>query len=277
MLPPVARRFIAGKTIDRALNHVENQNEQDIHCLLNQLGEHYHDRGPAEEDTETYRELVRQIGEQQVDASISVKPSQIGLFVDEDVFAENFATIVETAADHDVTVWLDMEDHTTTDTTIKAYRRQVGSYSNIGICLQANLERTAADIQTLKKTDGWIRLVKGAYSEPEEIAYQDSERIDENYRDLLKTLFDEHAGDIAVGTHDPAMIEYTHELHEQYDRAFQHQMLMGVRMDRQRELAEQYDVAQYVPYGDAWMAYFYRRMREKKENILFALRAILTG
>ncbi|MCJ7429022.1 MAG: proline dehydrogenase family protein [Candidatus Nanohaloarchaeota archaeon QJJ-5] len=277
MIPPIARRFIAGTTADSALDHVRAQNDAGITCLMNKLGEHYHDQQPAREDTQAYQELIKTLAQEDVGASVSVKPSQIGLFIDEETFSTNFANIVETAAAHDIRVWLDMEDHTTTDATIQAYRDNVSTYEEIGICLQANLKRTSSDIQTLAETNGWIRLVKGAYSEPDDIAFSSTEKIDTQYKELLDMLFESYDGRIAAGTHDPAMIEYVHELHETYDRSFQHQMLMGVRMDRQRELAQDYDVAQYVPYGPEWMAYFYRRLREKKENLLFGLRAVLTG
>lgn len=277
MIPPIARRFIAGETAAEALSYVNEQNEDDIHCLMNMLGEHYHEDAPATADTEAYRALIQQISEKDLDASISVKPSQIGLFVDTDTFLSNFASIVDEAAESDVRVWLDMEDHETTDTTIQAYQDNVSSYSNIGICLQANLKRTENDINDLADTEGWIRLVKGAYSEPDDIAYSTSQKIDNHYKTLLTQLFTSFDGQIAVGSHDPAMIDYAHELYENHNRTFEHQMLMGVRMDRQRELAQEYQVAQYIPYGNEWLAYFYRRLREKKGNLLFGLRAALTG
>ena len=125
---------------------------------------------------------------------------------------------------------------------------------------------------------GKIRLVKGAYDEPKSIAYKEKSKVNERYREDLETLFAEYDGGIAVGSHDPAMIDYAKELREEYGREFEVQMLMGVREDEQRELAaEGEEVWQYAPYGEKWLSYFWRRLRERKENALFALRAIMSG
>jgi proline dehydrogenase len=119
--------------------------------------------------------------------------------------------------------------------------------------------------------------VKGAYDPPAEIAYRDAERVNRAYEDLLALAFREFEGEVAVGTHDDRMIERARELAAEHDRDFEVQMLMGVREDYQRELAAERDVWQYVPYGGKWASYFYRRVAERKENALFALRAVFGG
>jgi len=275
MLPPIASRFVAGETPEEALAYAREQEDAGIRCLLNLLGEHYTDPSDAVADREAYQELIAEIAGRDIDAAVSVKPSQLGLDIDEETFHANMRELMGTAMDHGVTVWIDMEDHTTTDATLAAYREHVAETDTIGICLQANLRRTPDDIQELAGTTGHIRLVKGAYDEPEGVAYRDQADVDEQYRYCLELLFSEFAGSIAVGSHDPAMIEHAGELADQHDRPVQYQLLMGVRTDAQRRLAEDHAVAQYVPYGPDWFAYFYRRLRERKQNVIFALRALV--
>lgn len=278
MIPPIANRFVAGESPAEALEHVRQLNEHNVKAIVNLLGEHYDERDPVEADAAEYRRLVADIAGSRLEACISVKPSQLGLDIGEDVFRAELADIVDAAADHGVFVWIDMEDHTTTDATLDAFetvaREQGGG---VGICVQANLRRTRADVRRLADVPGKVRFVKGAYDPPADVAYTDAPRVDREYRDLLEYAFEHFDGGIAVGSHDPAMLEYATALHERYGTAFEVQMLMGVREDVQYELADEYEVWQYVPYGDRWLSYFYRRVMERRENLRFALRAVLTG
>jgi proline dehydrogenase len=274
MLPPIASNFVAGESSETAFDHVADLNGDGIGGILNLLGEHYAERGPADEDADTYVELVRAIDAGGLDCCVSVKPSQIGLDVGESVFEDNLARIVDAG---DAFVWIDMEDHTTTDVTLDAYERHAeATGGNVGVCLQANLERTREDLERLADLPGKVRLVKGAYDEPKEIAYKQKSEVDRVYREYLEYMFREFEGGIGVGSHDPAMVEHATDLHEEHGTAFEIQMLMGVREDAQVELAEEYEVYQYIPYGSKWLSYFYRRVRERKENALFALRAVLS-
>ncbi|HET7323429.1 MAG TPA: proline dehydrogenase family protein, partial [Halococcus sp.] len=230
---------------------------------------------PAAADRDAYCSLIEDIAGAGLGACISVKPSQIGLVVSEDRFYENFAAIVEQAAAHGTFVWLDMEDHTTTDVTLDAYTEHATEYEEIGVCVQANLKRTPEDLRRLADLPGKARLVKGAYDESTEIAYQEKERINKSYHNCLELMFEQFEGGIAVGSHDPAMIEHAIELHDQFGTDFEIQMLMGVREEAQYDLANEYEVWQYVPYGGRWLSYFYRRVMERRENLIFALRALL--
>ena len=277
MIPPIASRFVAGETPAEAIAHVEELNERGVKAILNLLGEHYHERPPADEDAAVYRTLIQDIAESDVDACVSVKPSQIGLDVGEEVFAENLAGIVEAGDEYGVFVWVDMEDHETTDATLDAFERLTTEYDGgVGVCIQANLKRTADDLERLADLPGKVRLVKGAYDEPAEIAYRKKARVNEAYREYLEYMFREFEGGVAVGSHDPEMIECARELHDEYGTPYEVQMLMGVRDDAQDDLAaEGVEVWQYVPYGGKWFSYFYRRAMERKENMLFALRAVL--
>ncbi|WP_313691521.1 proline dehydrogenase family protein [Halorarum halobium] len=277
MIPPIASRFVAGETPAAAFEHARRENEDDVKVILNLLGEHYHERAPADEDAATYESLVADIGGTDLDACVSVKPSQLGLDVGEGVFRENFGRVVEAGREHDVFVWCDMEDATTTGATLDAFEELAREHDGgVGLCVQANLRRTREDLDRLADVPGKLRLVKGAYDEDPEIAYTDKADVNEAYREGLELLFSRREGGIAVGSHDPAMISYAKELHAEHGAGFEVQMLMGVRPDAQRELAaEGVEVWQYAPYGDKWLSYFYRRVRERKENLLFALRAVV--
>ncbi|MFB6221993.1 MAG: proline dehydrogenase family protein [Halolamina sp.] len=277
MIPPIASKFVAGETPAAALEHAAAQNREGINVILNLLGEHYDDPADAASDTKAYRALIRDIADSDVDACISVKPSQLGIDISDDVFRSNYRSIVELADEEGVFVWCDMEDSDTTDATLDAFESFAREFEGgIGQCVQSNLKRTSDDLERLADVPGKIRLVKGAYDEPAEIAYTEKSTVNERYRADLETLFESYESGIAVGSHDPAMIEHAEELSTRYDRPFEVQMLMGVREDAQRELAaEGREVWQYAPYGEKWLSYFYRRLRERKENALFALRAIL--
>jgi len=275
MIPPIASKFVAGETPAEALDHARAMNERDVNVILNLLGEHYDDRQAADEDAEAYLRLLDDIERSDVSACVSVKPSQVGLDVGTHVYRENMERIAD--ATDDTFVWMDMEDHETTDATLDTFEQLAHEHDGgVGVCVQANLKRTEEDLERLADVPGKVRLVKGAYDEPAAIAYKDKARVDEMYREYLEYMFQEFDGGIAVGSHDPAMIEYAQELHEEYGTDFEIQMLMGVREDAQYDLAEDYEVWQYVPYGGKWLSYFYRRAMERKENLLFAARAVLS-
>jgi proline dehydrogenase len=276
MIPPIASNFVAGEGPAEALDHVRDLNDRDVKGILNLLGEHYEERPPADADADAYVDLVDDIHDAGVDACVSVKPSQIGLDVGDEVFEENLARIVDHAAERDVFVWIDMEDHTTTDVTLDAYERLArDTDGTVGVCTQANLKRTREDLERLAPLPGKVRLVKGAYDEPKEIAYKKKSEVDRAYRECLELMFREFEGGVAVGSHDPAMIDHARSLHDEYGTDFEVQMLMGVREEAQFDLATEYEVWQYIPYGTKWFSYFYRRVRERKENALFALRAVV--
>ncbi|WP_459192681.1 proline dehydrogenase family protein [Halosimplex sp. J119] len=273
MIPPIASDFVAGETPETALAHVDDLNEDGVAAIVNLLGEHYEERAAADADADEYVELAALIAERGADACISVKPSQIGLEVGATAFEENLARIVDAA---DSFVWVDMEDHETTDVTLDAVERHaVETGGRVGVCLQANLKRTPDDLERFADLPGKVRLVKGAYDEPAEIAYREKARVDEAYRECLRYMFREFDDGVAVGSHDPAMIDLARDLHAEFGTPYEVQMLMGVREDEQYALADEVDVYQYIPYGSKWFSYFYRRIRERKSNALFALRSVV--
>jgi proline dehydrogenase len=279
MIPPIVRRFVAGETTPVALDHVRTANADGLKVILNLLGEHYGERADADADAAAYVRLLHDLGGSGLDACVSVKPTQLGLGVDETAFRENYRRVVEAAAATDGFVWCDMEDATTTDATLDAFEALAREHpGRLGVCLQANLRRTREDIARLADVPGAIRLVKGAYDEPPDVAYTDREEVDEAYREDLALLFETREGGVAVGSHDPAMVDHAVDLHGRYGTDFEVQMLMGVRERAQRDLAARgVDVWQYAPYGRQWPSYFYRRLRERKANLGFAARALLGG
>jgi proline dehydrogenase len=286
MIPPIASQFVAGESAAEAVERARELDEQGVGTILNLLGEHYHERGPADEDAETYIDLVEDIADSGAKACISVKPSQAGLDVGADgdrptesgreVFRENVTRVVEAAREAGVFVWIDMEDHPTTDATLDVYEDLAREHGGgVGVCVQANLRRTSEDLERLADVPGKVRLVKGAYDEPKEVAYQSKARVNEAYRDVIRQAFEQFDDGVGIGSHDPEMIDLALELAEEHDTGYEIQMLMGVREEAQFALADEHEVWQYVPYGSKWMSYFYRRMMERKENLLFAARAVV--
>jgi proline dehydrogenase len=278
MLPPIASRFVAGETAPVALEHARETNDRGVGVILNLLGEHYDEREPADADAETYCDLIDDLARTDLRACISVKPSQLGLDVGEAVFRENLARVVERADEHGEFVWIDMEDHTTTDATLDAFEEHARETDGaVGVCVQANLGRTREDLERLADLPGKVRLVKGAYDPPESVGYREKLRVNESYRDCLEYMFEAFDEGVAVGSHDPAMVSLAEELHDEHGTPYEVQMLMGVREDAQTDLAGEGEVWQYAPYGSKWLSYFYRRVLERKENLTFALRAVLAG
>jgi proline dehydrogenase len=276
MIPPIASRFVAGETSPEVLEHARRLNERDVGAIVNLLGEHYHDPGPPADDADTYRRLIGDIADSDLRACVSVKPSQLGLVVDESVFRDNLARVVDAAAEAGAFVWIDMENHTTTDATLDAFEHHAREYGRVGVCVQANLHRTGEDLDRLAGLPGKVRLVKGAYDPPSALGISEKAQVDEAYREHLRFMFEHFEDGVAVGSHDPEMIRLAERLHDECGTPYEIQMLMGVREDALFDLATDREVWQYVPYGDRWLSYFYRRVIERKENAAFALRAVLS-
>ncbi len=278
VLFPFAHRFVAGETVEQTLDHAQTVNNDGITPMINLLGEHVQQRPSAETTVRQYVTLLDRIDMASVDANLSIKPTQLGLEIGTDYCLSNIHHLVEHAADHDTFVWIDMESSTHTDATIDLYEELREVHDNVGICIQGYLKRSNDDILRLLEQDGIIRLVKGAYDEPGEIVYRGKESVREQYRNLLEQLFADDTY-FAVATHDKQLINYAQHLEDEYgkDRGrFEFQFLMGVRNDLQRELADQgYTVSQYVPYGPEWLPYYWRRVRERRENLLFAAKAVI--
>jgi proline dehydrogenase len=270
----VAKRWIAGYSLEDALKVAHDANNRNLRAILNRLGEHTPDEKLIQGYTEEYLRLLDRIRSEKIDGIISVKPSQIGLAANAALYNTNLRRIVERAEGYDEFVWIDMENSPYTEATIRTYLEILPSYPRLGICLQANMKRTESDLRDLIPRGGRVRLVKGAYPETAEVAYKKRSDVEVNYLKLMKMLFEE--GDhFGIGTHDGKLIDRARNLARDYRRDFEFQLLKGIRDDIKPTLVKEgYRVSEYIPYGPEWYNYSKRRMRERKRNILLLLRSI---
>ncbi len=274
LLYRVAKRWIAGYTLEDAITVSHDANNRKLRVILNRLGEHTPDEKLIQGYTEEYLRILDQIRAEKIDGTISVKPSQLGLAASPSLYFANLLQIVEKAEAYDEFVWIDMENSPYTEETLKTYREILPSHRQLGVCLQANMKRTESDLTDLISRGGIIRLVKGAYPESGELAYKKRSDVDANYVRLMTMLF-EGEGRFAIGTHDGTLIDKARELAKDRNPNFEFQLLKGIRDDIKPTLIEEgYRVSEYIPYGPEWYNYSKRRMRERKRNILLLLRSI---
>jgi proline dehydrogenase len=274
LLYRVAKRWIAGYSLDDAIKVAHDANNRKLRVILNRLGEHTPDEKLIQGYTEEYLRLLDRIGADKIDGTISVKPSQLGLAANPSVYKTNLLRIVERAEAYDDFVWIDMENSPYTEETLKTYREVLTSHRQLGVCLQANMKRTQSDLKDLIPRGGIVRLVKGAYPENGEVAYKKRSEVDANYVRLMTMLFG-GGGQFAIGTHDGKLIDKARELANARKPNFEFQLLKGIRDDIKPTLIEEgYRVSEYIPYGPEWYNYSKRRMRERKRNILLLLRSI---
>ena len=235
-----------------------------------------HSAETADRAVADYVACLDRIGAEGLDANISIKLTQLGLGIDEELCRKHVDLLAERAEEVGATVSIDMEDSLHTESTISIYRDSQQEHGNLGLALQAYLHRTEDDLAQLMALGGHIRLCKGAYLESPAIAYQSRGAVSSSFRDLLASLME--AGDTkpAIATHDEDLIQRTIELAEVRDNPYEFQMLYGVRTDRQRELvAAGLPLRVYIPYGSEWYAYLTRRLAERPANLLFFSRAVI--
>lgn len=274
-----AARFVAGETLDQALDAVRDLNRRGILVTLDQLGEGVHEERVAREMCQAYLDLLEGIARSGVNANVSLKLTQMGLSFDRQLTDEILHTIVRKAAELGNFVRIDMEDTPYTDATLDIYRslRQMG-YDNVGTVIQSYLYRTTQDVQDLIKMNANLRIVKGAYKEPPNLAFPKKVDVDENYKQVVATLM-ENGLYTAAATHDETIIDWLKRFAEekQIDKSrFEIQMLYGVRTSLQEELARQgYKVRCYVPFGKMWYPYFTRRIAERPGNFWFILKNLV--
>ncbi|MFQ5679552.1 MAG: proline dehydrogenase family protein [Gemmatimonadota bacterium] len=273
----VARRFVAGDTLEETLERVRELNQRGFQVTLDYLGESVTEREEAARAAEAYRESLDRIARSPADSTLSLKLTQLGLDVDERFCTENLERIVARAAERDNFVRIDMEDSRHTEATLRIFRRVFEKYRNVGIVIQAYLHRSEEDVAELIRLGAPVRLCKGAYDEPPSAAYQRKVEVDRSFVRLMAMLLDGGAP-TAIATHDEKMIEATRrhatEMGISKD-AYEFQMLYGVRRAYQNHLlAEGFRMRIYVPYGSEWYPYFMRRMAERPANLWFVLRAM---
>ncbi len=274
LLYRVAKRWIAGYNLEDAILNAQHTNEKKMAAILNRLGEHTPDRKLIEEYVEEYLRLLDRMQETKVIGAISVKPSQLGLTAEKLLFSQNLGRIIDKASETGRSVWVDMENSPYTENTIQVYREHFDSCKDLGLCLQANLRRTRADMESLLEIGARLRLVKGAYPENADVAFKKKSEVDRNYLDLLKVLFGSD-GRFVVGTHDDKLIAQAKALSKEHPVDFEFEFLKGIRDDVKVNLVnEGYKVGEYIPYGPEWYNYSKRRLRERKRNILLLMRSV---
>src|SRR5215510_10926814 len=276
----VTRRFIAGENIDDAIAAILELNHAGMTATFDHLGESTTSRAEAESDVREYLRVLGRIEDTGVNSNVSVKLTQLGLDIDEDYCLRNARRIVEAAKRHNNFVRIDMEDSSKTDATLRIFKRLYGEYGNVGIVLQAYLYRAEKDVDDALAMGARVRLCKGAYKEPEDVAFPQKSEVDANYVRLMKKLLKSGVYH-GVATHDEKMIAATKEFAAAEDistDAFEFQMLYGVRRELMLKLArEGYRVRTYVPYGESWYPYFMRRLAERPANVWFVLKNLLRG
>lgn len=274
----VAMRFVAGETLDDALEVTQRLNDEGLRVTLDHLGESVTDRGIAERHAEMTLSILDAIQADRLTASVSVKPTALGIDVGADLCEQLIGRICGRASDVGTHVTIDMEGSDYTQRTVDLVRSlRAEGHDNVGCAVQSYLHRTYDDVRSLTGLGASLRLCKGAYAEPEEIAYQHDDEIDENYlRCADHVLRSGTYGRFA--THDDRLITNIRNLarrHQVTPERFEFQMLYGVREPLQRELvAMGYDVRIYVPFGEEWYPYFVRRIAERPANVAFFLRAL---
>ena len=274
--PPfiLARRFVAGPDPDSAIRVGRELLARGIRATFDLLGEDVLDREAARRSTEANKDLLRRIPPE-VERNVSIKLSMLGLEISEAFCEENVASLLAVARDVGGFVRIDMEGSKHTQRTLDLFHRLRRSYDNVGIVLQAMLHRTRADVDEAIARGDRVRLCKGAYKEPKKVALQDMDDIRRAYRECAHRLL-ERGNYPAIATHDEGLIRSTLAYAEAHGIAadrFEFQMLYGLRPRRWDGLvASGRRVRIYVPYGTHWFPYFSRRLRERKENVLFVVR-----
>ena len=276
------RRFMPGETMESALDAAAPLQAAGIGTMYTKLGENLESLAEADAVADHYVAMLDAIKARGLDGEVSVKPTQLGLDLDEDRALAHLTRIAAHAASVGSYVWVDMEGSAYVDATIRLYERLRAVEPRTGLCVQAYLRRTAADLERLRPLDPAIRLVKGAYDEPAAIAYRDKRDVDANYLALAVSFLKEGRGRpirLGLGTHDVALIE---QIAAQVAEAgigregFEIEMLYGIRTGEQFRLAKAgYRVQVLIAYGDAWYPWYMRRLAERPANVTFAIRSLL--
>ncbi len=275
----VSRRYIAGTTLNAAIDTVRALNDKALMATLDILGEDILDRSPAEQMVRDWGEVIDAITTHQLDSNFSVKLSQLGLRIDPEFCYQNVRSIVEKARSVGNFVRIDMEDSSTTDATLEIYRRlRKEGFANVGVVIQAYMRRSERDVRELLKLGANVRLCKGIYIEPEEIAFKGYQEIRDNFVSLLELMFANGAY-VGIATHDEYLVDRSDELVKKFERQkhqYEFQMLLGVREAlRDRIVANGHRLRVYVPFGEQWYAYSVRRLKENPAIAGYVLKALL--
>jgi proline dehydrogenase len=279
----MARRFVAGETLEEAIAAVLDLNKRGMVATLDHLGENVTSEADATAAADDYLLALEALKAAGANCNVSVKLTQMGLDLCDDFCYENFHRVVGRAAELDNFVRVDMEGSPLTERTLVVYRKLRREFDNVGIVIQSYLHRSQADVEALiAEGIGHFRLCKGAYDEPASIAYRERPRVTQALNDLIRSCLAPEAlargAYCAVASHDEEVVNFTRAYAYQNNvppTAYEFQMLYGIRRELQNELLQRgYTVRIYVPYGTHWYPYFMRRLAERPANLFFFLRAL---
>lgn len=280
----LARRFVAGDTLDEAIELTRALNGRKLRVSLACLGEHVHNEAGAARATAAYLTVLERIAATGVDANVSVKPTHLGMEIGDELFTSNLRRVLAKAKETANFVRIDMEDSPFTGRTLNVYRalRDRDGFKNVGVVIQAYLYRSGEDMRALADEGANVRLCKGAYMEPPSVAMPAKKDVDANYvrlaNDYLSETARAHGAYLAAATHDDKMIAAVKESARRQGvpkDGFEFQMLYGVRSATQDQLADEgYPMRVYVPFGSDWYGYLMRRLAERPANVWFVLRSL---
>lgn len=267
-----------GEEVEDALRAAEQLRGEGLATVLTKLGENITLEEEARAVAAHYREVLEKVNARRLDCHVSVKLTQLGLDIDPELCFDNLSSIVERARQLGNFVWVDIESSPYVDSTIAQYKRVRAKYENVGLCLQAYLYRTERDLADLLTIPAAIRLVKGAYAEPKEIAFQRKREVDENYLRLASRILHSRNGQqpCGIATHDRAIIRNVQETMASLNlpkTAVEFQLLYGIQRDEQLRLArEGYKTRVLISYGSFWFPWYMRRLAERPANVWFVLK-----
>src|SRR5215213_759470 len=275
-------RFVAGETLDEVIPFIREINAENCTASFDHLNEAVNNADEANNEVEEYLKILERIDQTRIRSNVSIKLTQFGLGLDPELAYKNARRIVEDARRRGNFVRVDMEGSNVTQATIDIFKRLRSEFelNDVGIVLQSYLRRTYADAQELVKLPARIRICKGAYNEPPEVAFPDKKDVDANYVKVMQLLLSSGVYH-GIATHDPKMIDATIDfaMREGIGKEkYEFQMLYGVRRDLQRQLSRDgFNVRIYVPYGKHWYPYFMRRLAERPANVWFVLKNLAKG
>jgi proline dehydrogenase len=275
ILLPLAKKYIAGEKMADLVSDIKILQKRGFKNVANFLGEEASENHVLT-NVKEYISLMEVLKNDKLTAGLSIKPTQVGLSISKELALKNFEAILERASSSEQFIWIDMEGSAYTESTLDLYYSFQPSFSNVGITLQAYLRRSEGDLRNILAKEGFVRVVKGAYKEPEIIAFANKTEARKNFGNMLELLFNQE-NFFSIGTHDERLLRLAISFSTQFNkRNFEFQFLKGVREVRALELVNSgYNVAIYVPYGIYWIPYLARRIKEQNNTTSFILRKLL--
>lgn len=281
MLFKVSKRWVAGYSNIEAINEARKSNKRGMSAILNYLGEGYTEKSQIDRSVLEYFSLLNLLKMNNIRSSISVKPTQIGLCIGYDICLENFGKISQKAKQSGHFMWIDIEHSDFVEDTLSIYLKLFENNRNTGVAIQSYLRRSYSDLLHLMENSANLRIVKGAYSGEKNDAYQSNSEITQNYSRLMNVMLKESSynGIVAIATHDSNLIDEALALSTTGSikiKNLQFQLLKGVRDELKKKLVNDgYIVSEYMPYGEKWLQYSLRRLRERKRNIFLLARSLI--